>query len=76
NKNESWVAADLWDLHDTHFDGSDNLWFIHPGATPAIYLLAGKKNGMHEMYPIYRSKANSEHRTIIDAIFQQNKIIP
>jgi hypothetical protein len=75
-KNESWVAAAFWDLHDQHGDGSDNLWFIHPGATPAIFLRTGKRNGLNDFWPVYRAAANPEHRTIIDAIFQQNKIIP
>jgi hypothetical protein len=75
NKNESWVAAAFWDLHDTHGDGADNLWFIHPGAVPAIFLTAGKKNGMADFHPIYRSRANAEHRTIIDDMFEQNNII-
>ncbi len=76
NTNESWVAGAFWDLHDQRSDGSDVLWFIHPGATPAIFLTAGVKNGMANFHPLYRSKANSEHRTIIDAIFNQDKIIP
>ncbi len=75
NVNESWVAANFWDLHDTRGDGSDNLWFIHPGATPGIFLREGMKSGMAAFHPVYRSKANAEHRTIIDAIFRQNNII-
>jgi hypothetical protein len=73
--NESWVAAAFWDLHDQHGDGSDNLWFIHPGAVPAIYLRGGMKNGLNDYHPVYRNAANAEHRTIIDSIFRQNNII-
>lgn len=76
NRNESWVAGALWDLHDTRGDGQDNLWFIHPGATPAIYLREGKRDSFAEFHSIYRSRANTEHRSIIDRIFQQDKIIP
>jgi len=76
NKNESWVAANFWDLHDTRFDGADNLWFVHQGAVPKIYLTAGKKNSMAHFHSLYRSKANSGHRNIIDDIFAQNNIIP
>lgn len=76
NTNESWVAANFWDLHDTHGDGSDNLWFIHPGAVPGIYLRSGVKSGMAAFHPTYRNAANAEHRTIIDNIFRQNHIIP
>lgn len=75
NTNESWVAADLWDLHDTRADGDDNLWFIHPGAVPGIYLRSGMKSGMANFHPTYRNSANSSHRTIIDNIFRQDHII-
>jgi hypothetical protein len=75
NINESWVAANFWDLHDSHGDGTDNLWFIHPGAVPGIFLRTGMKAGMASFYPIYRNAANSEHRSIIDNIFKQNNII-
>ncbi len=74
NTNESWVAAAFWDLHDTHSDGVDNLWFIHPGAVPGIFLRGGLKNGMADLHAVYRNAANVEHRTIVDAIFTQNKI--
>jgi hypothetical protein len=74
--NESWVAANFWDLHDTRGDSSDNLWFIHPGAVPGIFLRSGMKAGMSDFHSTYRDAANVEHRSIIDAIFKQNKIIP
>jgi hypothetical protein len=74
--NEAWVAANFWDLHDTRGDGSDNLWFIHPGAVPAIFLRSGMKAGMADFHPTYRNSANPEHRSIIDSIFRQNNIIP
>jgi len=75
NRNESWVAATLWDLHDSHGDGQDNLWFTHEGAVPGMYLRSGKKNSMADFRSTYRNAANSNHRTIIDRIFRQNKII-
>lgn len=75
-RNESWVAAALWDLHDTRADDKDNLWFIHEGAVPGIYLRTGKKNSMADFHEVYRNAANPEHRTIIDDIFKQNHIIP
>jgi hypothetical protein len=76
NKNEAWVAANFWDLHDTRGDGSDNLWFIHKGAVPKIYLTGGKKNSMAHFHSQYRNSANASHRHIIDNIFKQNNIIP
>ncbi|MEB3224214.1 MAG: hypothetical protein VKJ86_00235 [Synechococcus sp.] len=76
NRNESWVAATFWDLHDTHGDGNDNLWFIHEGATPGIYLRNGRENSMADFHPIYRNAANDEHEVIIDNIFRQDNIIP
>lgn len=71
-RNESWVAATFWDMHDQRFDGDDNLWFIHPGGVPGIYLRAGKKNSMPAFEDRYRNAANSEHESIISAIFEQN----
>lgn len=76
NRNESWVAATFWDLHDTRADGQDNLWFVHPGAVPGIYLRTGMKSGMADFATIYRNAANAEHRTIIDNIARQDFIIP
>ena len=76
NRNESWVAATFWDLHDTRADGKDNRSFIHPGAVPGIYLRTGKRNSMADFHEIYRNAANPQHRTIIDNIFKQNYIIP
>jgi hypothetical protein len=73
--NESWVAATFWDLHDTRADGADDIWFIHPGATPGIFLRQGRLDGMDDFRNVYRAKANAEHRSIIDAVFQQNKIV-
>jgi hypothetical protein len=72
-RNESYVAATFWDLHDQHFDHDDNLWFVHPGAVPGIYLRTGKKNNMQSFRSVYKSAANFEHRGIIDAIFTQNR---
>jgi hypothetical protein len=73
SRNETYVAATFWDLHDKHFDVKDNLWFIHPGAVPGIYLRVGKKNSMENFRTVYRNAANSEHESIIDDIFKQNK---
>ncbi len=75
NRNESWVASAFWDLHDTRADGQDNLWFTHQGAVPGMYLRSGMKNSMADFHSTYRNAANSNHRTIIDRIFRQNKII-
>jgi hypothetical protein len=73
SRNESYVAATFWDLHDKHTDNNDNLWFIHPGAVAGLYLRSGKKNSMQAFRTTYRNAANNEHRHIIDDIFVQNK---
>jgi hypothetical protein len=75
--NEAWVAGTFWDLHDIHADGSDVLWYIHPGAVIAIYLTNGVANNgdnrcMSDYRTIYRNRCTSGHETYIDAIFQQN----
>ena len=74
-QNESWVAAAFWDLHDTRADGKDQLWFIHKGSVPAIFLRNGVQQSMKDFHEIYRSHANSNHSVIIDNIFKQNYII-
>jgi hypothetical protein len=76
NKNESWVAAAFWDLHDTRADGNDVLWFNHEGAVPKIYLTNGKKNSMSAFKNLYRNAASNGHETHIDNIFSQNNITP
>ena len=75
NRNESGVASTMWDLYDGRVDGQDNLWFTHQGAVPGMYLQSGKKNSMADFHSTYCNAANSNHRTIIDRIFRQNKII-
>ena len=74
-QNESWVAAAFWDLHDTRADGKDQLWFIHKGSVPAIFLRNGVQHSMKDFHEIYRNRANSNHSVIIDNIFKQNYII-
>jgi hypothetical protein len=76
NRNESWAAGAFWDLHDTHADGNDSIWFNNAGAVPGLYLRSGLRNSMADFHPIYRNSANAEHRGVVDNIFRQNHIIP
>lgn len=72
NLNEAYVGATFWDLHDKVADGNDSIWFVHRGAVPALYLNAGMKQKMSDYRETYRNAANAEHRSIVDAIFEQN----
>ena len=72
-ENETYVAATFWDLYDKRYDGKDNLWFVHAGAVPGIYLRSGKKNKMESFLTAYRNAANTEHASIIEDIFKQNR---
>ena len=74
-----WVARTFWDLHDTHADGDDNLWFIHKGAVISLYLSNGIANDgdardMRYYENIYRNAASTGHQTIISNIFDQNRM--
>ena len=76
--NEVWVARTFWDLHDTHYDGDDNLWFNHMGAVIALYLNNGiAKNGdardMSFYETVYRNAASPGHQNFISNIFRQNR---
>jgi hypothetical protein len=72
NKNEAWVGATFWDLHDMVSDGDDKINFVHVGAVPKIFLNAGMKQKMGDFRTNYRNAANVEHRSIVDDIFTQN----
>jgi hypothetical protein len=39
---------------------------------PALYLNAGMKQKMSDFRETYRNAANTEHRSIVDSIFEQN----
>ena len=76
-ENEVWVARTFWDLHDTHTDGDDNLWFVHKGAVISLYLSNGiasdgDARDMRYYENIYRGAASSGHQNIISNIFDQN----
>ncbi len=78
-ENEVWVARTFWDLHDTHGDGDDNLWFIHKGAVISLYLSNGIANDgdardMRYYENIYRGAASTGHQTFISNIFDQNRM--
>jgi len=75
--NEVWVASTFWDLHDSHADGNDILWYVHKGAVMAIFLSNGiasdgDSRGMSDYRIIYRNRCSSGHETYIDNIFNQN----
>ncbi|MCA2960159.1 MAG: hypothetical protein IOD12_07895 [Silvanigrellales bacterium] len=72
NLNEAYVGATFWDLHDKVADGKDSIWFVNRGAVPALYLNAGMKQKMSDFRETYRNAANTEHRSIVDSIFEQN----
>ncbi len=78
-ENEVWVARTFWDLHDTHADGDDNLWFIHKGAVISLYLSNGIANDgdardMRYYENIYRNAASLGHQNSISNIFNQNRM--
>lgn len=78
-ENEVWVARNFWDLHDTHADGDDILWFNHKGAVISLYLGNGVANNgdamdMRDFENIYRDAASSGHENFITDIFQQNRM--
>lgn len=77
--NETWVARAFWDLHDTHTDGDDILWFNHPGGVMALYLSNGIANDgdardMTYYEAIYKDAATNGHEGIIGDIFDQNRM--
>lgn len=75
--NEVWVAATFWDLHDSHSDGQDVLWFNSQGAAHAVYLNDPPANdgdalGMGDYRDNYSNAASAGHGIYIDSIFNQN----
>jgi len=77
-ENETWVARTFWDLHDTHGDGDDVLWFNHKGAVISLFLSnAVANNGdardMRFYRDIYRNAASVGHQSLISDIFDQNR---
>jgi hypothetical protein len=77
-ENETWVGRTFWDLHDTHGDGNDVLWFNSLGAVPALYLGNGVANNgdyrdMRYYETIYRNAASPGHQIYISDIFDQNR---
>ncbi len=77
-ENEVWVARTFWDLHDTHTDGDDVLWFTHRGAVPLFYLNNGISNDgdardMRDYEAIYKDAATDGHEHFIEDIFNQNR---
>ena len=76
-ENETWVARTFWDLHDTHADGDDILWFNHKGAVISLFLSNGlAANGPRDMRyyrNIYRNAASAGHQGFINDIFNQNR---
>ncbi|HEX6829711.1 MAG TPA: hypothetical protein VF104_12125 [Burkholderiales bacterium] len=78
-ENEVWVARTFWDLHDTHADGDDILWFVHPGAVISLYLAngvatSGDARDMRFYENIYRNAASPGHQGFISDIFRQNRM--
>jgi len=77
-ENETWVARTFWDLHDTHADGDDNLWFNYPGAVISLFLnnsvaTDGGARDMRFYRNIYSTAASVGHQSLIDDIFNQNR---
>ena len=76
-ENETWVARTFWDLHDTHADGDDILWFNHKGAVISLFLSNGlTSNGPRDMTfyrNIYKGAASTGHQTYVNDIFNQNR---
>lgn len=73
NKNEMWVAANFWDFYDSVTDSKDNIYYVHTGLTPKLYLNNGKLNSMAEYLYIFMFKASQSHYTRVQEIFVQNK---
>ncbi len=78
-ENEVWVARTFWDLHDTHADGDDILWFNHRGAVISLFLANGIANDgdardMRYYENIYRDAATDGHEGYISDIFDQNRM--
>ncbi|WP_022947427.1 hypothetical protein [Methylohalobius crimeensis] len=78
-ENEVWVARTFWDLHDTHADGDDILWFIHKGAVISLYLGNAVANDgdamdMRDFENVYRNAASSGHEGFVSDIFDQNRM--
>ena len=42
-------------------------------AVPKMYLGHGRRNVMSEYLPIFKSKANANHQTLVGEIFTQNR---
>ncbi len=77
-ENETWVARTFWDLHDTHADGDDILWFNYPGAVISLFLNNGVANSndardMRFYRNIYKNAASAGHQGFINDIFNQNR---
>ena len=77
NLREGWVAMVFWDLHDKTSDGSDVLWFNHPGAVHSIYFQNGPAAngdplGISDFQTHYENAASPGHATYIADIFDQN----
>jgi hypothetical protein len=77
-ENETWVARTFWDLHDTHTDGDDILWFNYPGAVISLFLNNGvtTNNAARDMRfyrDIYRNSVSAGHQSYISDIFNQNR---
>ncbi|WP_224361512.1 hypothetical protein [Hyalangium versicolor] len=72
NLNELWVAGNFWDFYDSVTDGKDTIYYVHTGIVPKMYLNNGKHNSMSEYLSIFKSKASSNHQTIVSDIFTQN----
>jgi hypothetical protein len=77
-ENETWVARTFWDLHDTHADGDDILWFNYPGAVISLFLnnsvaTSGDARDMRFYRNIYSTAASLGHQGYISDIFNQNR---
>jgi hypothetical protein len=77
-ENETWVARAFWDLHDTHADGDDVLWFNYPGAVISLFLNNAVANNndpkdMRDYRNIYKNAASVGHQNFINDIFNQNR---
>jgi hypothetical protein len=77
-ENETWVARTFWDLHDTHGDNLDVLWFNHSGAVLSLYLNNGVANSgdardMRDYNAIYQGAASPGHQGFVANIFTNNR---
>jgi len=77
-ENETWVARAFWDLHDTHADGDDILWFNHKGAVISLFLSnavakSGDARDMRFYRNVYRGAASAGHEGFVSDIFNQNR---